>query len=123
VTRSLRRFRDGAPVRPWVYRIARTAAWDRLRRHRTRDGRVDPLAEPAHEETPVAALLRREQAERISKEIDGLAPALREALVLTYGLGLDAKAAGGVLGIEPGAVWTRLSRARAELRRRLADER
>jgi RNA polymerase sigma-70 factor (ECF subfamily) len=122
ITRNVHRFREGEPVRPWVYRIARTAAWDRLRRHRP-NAALDADTEPEDLETPDAALLKKEQADRIAREIDDLPATLREALVLTYGLGLDSSAVAKVLDVEPGAVWTRLSRARAILRRRLADER
>ena len=49
----------------------------------------------------------------------GRGPALREAVVLKYALGLGNDEIAEILGASREAVWTRLSRARKELRRRI----
>ena len=48
-------------------------------------------------------------------------PALREAVVMKYALGLANDEIAAALGIEKDALWTRLSRARRQLREMARD--
>ncbi len=48
--------------------------------------------------------------------------ALRAAVVLVEWLGMDQQEAAAALGIRPGSVRARLSRAKADLRRMLEEE-
>ena len=120
IVRGLTRFREGAPVRPWALEIARNATRDLLRRHRPHLS-VDDVPEPAADTAPDAPLLRTEQAERVAVWIQALPPALREAVVMKYALGLANDEIAAALGIEKDALWTRLSRARRRLREMARD--
>jgi RNA polymerase sigma-70 factor (ECF subfamily) len=121
IVKGLDGFRDGAPVRPWALQIARNTTRDLLRRHRPHVS-VDDVAEPAGGVSPDAPLLRREQAERVSRLVETLPPALREVVIMKYALDLDNDAIAAALGIGKDALWTRLSRARRKLREKARDD-
>jgi RNA polymerase sigma factor (sigma-70 family) len=83
----------------------------------------DPLT-PAHVRgtvplTPEEAVEQAEIAERVRAAIAELPPGQREAVTLYYLAGLTQAEAAAHLGIPPGAVKTRLHKARASLRVRL----
>ncbi len=118
--RALPEFRRDAAVGTWLYRIAYNCCLDLLRReerHRTTpleamdDAASDPAAEPG-----------RLVAERtdLARALDALPPDQRVAVLLVDGEGFDYAAAAEVLGVAPGTVASRLSRARAALRAALA---
>jgi RNA polymerase sigma-70 factor, ECF subfamily len=111
---ALPRFRGDSGPGTWLYRIAYNACLDELKRIRqvvpldSLRERVDPR--PGAAETFPA---RRELAEALGR----LPPAERAAVVLVDAQGFDYRAAAEVLGIPEGTVASRLSRARALLRR------
>jgi RNA polymerase sigma-70 factor (ECF subfamily) len=121
LVRSVEGYREGGAVRPWAYQIARNAARDLMRRRRP-EVSLDAVPEPATTETPIESLLVREDVETASARLAELPPIHREVLVLRYGLGLAGSALAETLGITKSALWTRLSRARAALRKRVRDE-
>lgn len=106
--RMLPRFRGEAKFTTWLYRIARNAAVDTMRRgaHQRR------LAERA--EPPPAAddpALRM----TIAAAVDGLPPHLREAFVLIEVMGLSYREATVVLGVPSGTLKSRMHAARRTL--------
>jgi RNA polymerase sigma-70 factor (ECF subfamily) len=58
----------------------------------------------------------------LDRALASLPPGQREAVVLVEWLGMDQEEAATALGIKPGSVRARLSRAKADLRRMLEDE-
>jgi RNA polymerase sigma-70 factor, ECF subfamily len=58
----------------------------------------------------------------LARALASLPTGQREALVLVEWLGMDQEEAATALGIKPGSVRARLSRAKADLRRMLEDE-
>jgi RNA polymerase sigma-70 factor (ECF subfamily) len=58
----------------------------------------------------------------LSRALASLPTGQREAVVLVEWLGMDQEEAAAALGIKPGSVRARLSRAKADLRRMLEDE-
>jgi RNA polymerase sigma-70 factor, ECF subfamily len=120
IVKGLDGYRDGAPVRPWALQIARNATRDLLRKHRPHLS-VDDVIEPSGGPAPEAPLLRREQAEHVSRLIEALSPALREVVIMKYALDLDNDAIAAALGIGKDALWARLSRARRTLREKARD--
>lgn len=117
--RGLPRFRGDASLGTWLYRIAYNACLDEDRR--TAD--VVPL-----EAVRERADRRSGPAERVAASGDlaaalaALAPDDRAAVLLVDAQGFDYRDAADVLGIPPGTVASRLNRARAHLRRALADD-
>lgn len=137
--------KEGAPLRPWLYRVATNACLDAIARDERRailgakaeadDGWTgqpedvvwlgpipDPVLEPptSPERTPEALTLMRETIElAFLTVIQLLTPRQRAALILCDVLDWSAKDAADLLDISASAVNSALQRARARLRERL----
>jgi RNA polymerase sigma-70 factor (ECF subfamily) len=122
----LRQFNGQAQFSTWLTRIAINEALARVRRNRR--------YEPFEEEESVVEFVnqgvpRDPEREAASGElhaflqsaIDGLADGARECFMLRDVEGMSTAEVGEALGISEDAVKTRLSRARAALRRDLMD--
>jgi RNA polymerase sigma-70 factor (ECF subfamily) len=122
---------DGAKasLNTWLHRIAINAALQKLRSKRRKPERsIDDLlpsfAEDGHQAAPVMdwretsdlAAQRRETRQLVRHAIDQLPDAFREVLLLRDIEGLDTEETAQFLGINAGAVKTRLHRARQALR-------
>lgn len=122
--RSLHRFRHDAELGTWLYRVVYNACVDDLRRARHRPEPVDvgllgrdrPTTEPGPERVVDAA----DQARRA---LAALPEEQRATVVLVDGEGFDNVTAAGIMGVAPGTVASRLSRARASMRRTLEEAR
>jgi RNA polymerase sigma factor (sigma-70 family) len=110
---SLDRLRDAAKFGPWLVGIGLNACRALLR--------TRPASLPADDLAPDPAELVavREVARLVRAAIADLPPGQREAVTLYYLAGLSQAEAAAHLGIPPGAVKTRLHKARATLRTRL----
>ncbi len=137
--------KEGAPLRPWLYRVATNACLDAIARDERRvalsakaeadDGWAgrpedvvwlgpipDSVLEPSapEEKTPEALTLRRESTEiAFLTVIQLLTPQQRAALILCDVLEWSAKDAADLLGVSVSAVNSALQRARVRLRERL----
>jgi RNA polymerase sigma factor (sigma-70 family) len=117
---SLRRFRRGAPWRPWLLRIVANEARNRRRAAgrrahlALRAARAEPLATAA----APGAHLHGELLDALGR----LEPAQREVVVLRHLLDLPEAECAEVLGCRKGTVKSRLSRALAKLRAELEGE-
>lgn len=122
--RWLRSAPRGAPVvepRAWVTVVLRRLLVDRLRRRRTAaevsaEGVVLAVVEP--DPAPWWCDL---ELGVLHRELGRLPPALRETFELFSFQARSYRQIAGELNIAPGTVGTRISRARALLRRRLSD--
>ncbi len=120
--RNLPGFRGDAALSTWLYQIARSFCIKERRRDRPEvplgdaERRV-PTLEPGPDSTAQA----REIGRALSTAIGALGPEQREVLVLRDVEGLSAEEAAAVVGIEVGALKSRLHRARVELRTHLAS--
>jgi RNA polymerase sigma factor (sigma-70 family) len=104
---------------PWLYTVAnRVAARARANRRRTAAREVSAAAERA-ESPPENSVDRLEAAVVIQEELGHLPARLRAPLVLCYLQGMTHELAAGELGCPVGTVRSRLSRARAQLLRRI----
>lgn len=108
IARDVRSFRGGGDdFRDWATRIARNRAVDHLRRVRRRpiaDVPVDELPDWAGSADTEEAAVASISTDTALALIACLPPDQAEAVVLRVVVGLDAKAAGHVLGKRPGAV-------------------
>jgi RNA polymerase sigma-70 factor (ECF subfamily) len=122
-----------AEVKPWLFRIARNACVDELRRRRLI--RWEPLERPAHGydddraynapldllsgegDDPEREALRGERAALVRCALDRLPASYRTCLLLREGQGLSCEEIAVRLGLSSGAVRTTLCRARQRLRR------
>jgi len=137
--------KEGAPLRPWLYRVATNACLDAIAHDKRRavlaaraaadegwagelddvvwlgpipDSVLEPPTPPAS--TPEAMTLRRETIEiAFLTAIQLLTPQQRAALILCDVLDWSAKEAADLLDVSVSAVNSALQRARARLRERL----
>ena len=113
-------------VGAWLCGVARNMARKHLhvREEPTEPEKLadDAAPHPAHvdHDTPLERVLRAESAEQVRRAVARLAPHYRDVLVLCEISELSYAEAAQVCGIDIGTVRSRLSRARAELARRLA---
>ncbi|HYX88112.1 MAG TPA: sigma-70 family RNA polymerase sigma factor [Gaiellaceae bacterium] len=117
--RALPRFRGEATAGTWLYRIVYNACLDQLRRERRPAELPLETAAPASAPDPVESAARREA---LAAALAALVPDQRAAVLLVDAEGFDYPAAARVLGVRVGTLASRLSRARASLRRALAAE-
>ena len=122
--RALGRFRSGEPFRPWLLAIAANEARNRRRSAGRRDALVLRAAGEGRSSeeaasSPEAALLAREQHERLLAAIETLGEEQRQAVACRYLLGLSERETAAALGCRPGTVKSRLSRALARLEEEL----
>ena len=105
----------------WLGRIVRNLALD-ARRAQPRSelrGAFDDF-DPPHECDPGREMEDQEMSQRIDKALATLDDQTRSAVVLRYYQNLSSREIGQLLDLSPAAVDMRLSRARAELKERLA---
>jgi RNA polymerase sigma-70 factor (ECF subfamily) len=126
VYRKLGRFEGRSSLKTWIYRIAvnqchnRRRFWHRRRRDREEalDEGLLPVAGSAP--NPYEELLRRERARRVQEALLQLSFEHRSVLVLREMEGMTCEEAALALGVPPGTVKSRLSRAREAMRARLS---
>ena len=122
--RSLDRFRDGAPFRPWLLRIVANETRNlhrsvgrRAARERRDWAATEPLLVP---DGPVESALTRERRAELLRGVRALSDAHRRVVVCRYLLDLDEAETAAALGWPRGTVKSRLHRALARLRDELA---
>lgn len=121
--RALPRFRTGAPLRPWLLQIVANEA----RNRRRAAGRRARLALRTAAESrpgdaapsPEAAVLDAERRAQLLAALDELRDEEREVVACRYLLELSEAETAETLGLRPGTVKSRLSRALEHLRERL----
>jgi len=118
--RSLGRFRQGAPFRPWLLRIVANEASNR---RRSAGRRASLALRAAAEEpsggaapSPEAALLSGEQRAALLAAVDTLPDEQRDVVALRYFLDLSEEDVAETLGIPRGTVKSRTARALERLR-------
>ncbi len=127
--KSLHKFRGEAALKTYLTRIAINLSLNELKRRkrfidrfmsRDRDEGQAPLIEPAAD--GVAAVDRRDTRRVVQAAIQQLKAEHRAVVVLRMLEGHDTNAAAEILGVRPGTVMSRLSRAMQALKPLLADQ-
>jgi RNA polymerase sigma-70 factor (ECF subfamily) len=120
VFRRLEKFDPAGSARlsTWVLTIAARRAIDELRRQRPA---LVPEPERVGESRADERVVRREIVGAIEAALRDLSPELRAAFLLREYHGLEYAEISKALGIDLGTVKSRLSRARAALREKLAE--
>lgn len=110
-------YKGNGPVAAWVWGIGMRRLIDQLRRRpaATWTAEQEELAVSAEEQV----LLGVEHGD-LAGVLSGLSPDLRAVVQATVLDGLTTREAARLLGIAPGTVKTRMSRARAQMREALA---
>ena len=124
--RALWRFRAGAPFKPWLLRIVANEARNRRRSSGRRTALALRAAQvPSGEAapSPEAVLLDAERRGQLLAALERLSESDREAIACRYFLDLSEAETAAALGVRPGTVKSRLSRALDRLRAELGEER
>ena len=120
---ALDRFRRQEPFRPWLLRIVSNEAKNRVRSARRREGLALRLAEggPSGDAgpSPESAATARETQEALLAALAALREEDRLVIAYRYLLELSEAETAEVLGVRPGTVKSRLSRALGRLRERV----
>ncbi|HVM18298.1 MAG TPA: RNA polymerase sigma factor [Gaiellaceae bacterium] len=122
--RALGRFRRGAPFRPWLLRIVANEARNRRRTAGRRAAlavRAAALAERAAADGPDAAAAAAEERARLLRAVERLREEERLVVACRYFLDLSEAETAAALGVRPGTVKSRLSRALERLRALLEE--
>jgi RNA polymerase sigma-70 factor (ECF subfamily) len=121
---ALPRFRDGAPIRPWLLRIVANEARNRRRSAGRRAGlaqRAAAASGSAVEPSPEARVVADETRALLFAAINRLRDEDREVIGARYLVELSEIETAEALGIPRGTVKSRTSRALGRLREALAD--
>lgn len=121
--RGLARFRTDEPLRPWLLRIVTNLAKNVLRSRSRRASLLDRLRRMPESVVPLPerAVEAAEQRVEVLDAVARLPADAREAIELRYYLDLSEAEMATVLGVRPGTVKSRLSRARQRLRAEIAE--
>ena len=118
--RARDRFAGGADAGTWLYRIVYNACIDDIRRRGRRP--VSAIGDRDIAVPEASAEDRFADRSRLAVAFDALSEEQKAVVWLVDVEGFDYGAAAGVLGIAPGTVGSRLSRAHALLRDHLGEE-
>ena len=122
---AIRRFRSGAPFRPWILQIVANEARNRRRSAGRRAGLVmrtaahAPSGEAAP--SPEAALISSEEQKTLLAAVNNLREEDRLVIACRYFLELSEEETSNVLGWRRGTVKSRLSRALDRLRAEMGE--
>jgi RNA polymerase sigma-70 factor, ECF subfamily len=124
--RAIARFELGQPVFPWLARIVTNTAYSLFRHRRRRpEQSIEPLVEQGAQwgvdDDPAAHAATSERDARLRACFAELAPEHQAVLALRVMQDLSYEQIAQALGVPVGTVMSRLSRARAELKRRMAE--
>jgi RNA polymerase sigma factor (sigma-70 family) len=123
--RALRRFRAGAPFRPWLLRIVANESRNRRRSAGRRAGlalRAATAASGDAAPSPEATVLARERREVLLDGLGRLDERDRDVLVHRFLLDLGEEETAAALGVRRGTVKSRTSRALERLRVLVGEE-
>ncbi len=117
---ALPRFRAGAPFRPWLVQIAINEARNRRRAAGRRQGLVLRLGDAGwHAPSAERETLAGEERARLAAAVGRLREDDQLVIAARYFLGLSEQETAIALGLRPGTVKSRLSRALGRLRETL----
>lgn len=123
--RSLKKFRSGAPFRPWLLSIVANEAKNRRRAAGRRVGLALRAVDAAPDSTstsPEATVVATERHTELLTAVEGLREEERLVVSCRYFLELSEKETAAVLDCARGTVKSRLSRAVGRLRETMAKE-
>lgn len=114
---SLRRFRPGEPIGPWILRIAHNLFVSQLRSRRPQTDLDDPEIGllPSSDPAPEASALSQETREEVRRALRSLAPQAQVILALRYQQQLSYEEIAAVIDAPVTTVTNRLFEARRQL--------
>lgn len=115
VTRHIGGFRGDAKLSTWLFQLARSACTKQRRRERPDTLEPEAFDRVASDSDPERLVSAQQLADMLGRALLTLTEPQREVLVLRDVEGLSAPEVAEILGLEVGAVKSRLHRARAAL--------
>jgi RNA polymerase sigma-70 factor (ECF subfamily) len=120
---AIGRFRAGEPLYPWLSRITVNLTYSLFRQRKRRpETSIEPLLETGRQwagaDDPAERAAESDQHERLAAAFAELSHEHQAVLTLRVVEGLSYDDIARALGVPPGTVMSRLSRARADLRTR-----
>ena len=125
--RSIRTFRPGERVLPWLYQVARNTQIESHRRKQHARFSLEEAHEdigfevPSDARSPVQAAESEQAQDRVQRALMGLAPEYREAVVLRFVEDLTYDEIARIQGVATGTAKSRVFRAKEQLAELLAD--
>jgi len=113
--RNIQRYDLNRPFAPWVFRIARNACIDDLRKRKTRRT-TDPIDIPDTGPSPFQQTEKARRAEQLDQAMEHLADHYREIIILYHFEHLKYADIAETLDIPLGTVMNRIFRARKQLK-------
>ena len=110
-------YRSGTDLRAWMFTVMHNVHVNRVRAQRPTDALTDDVAEPVQRAAQGDALMVRD----LERALARLPDEQREVLLLVGLEDMSYEEAARTLGIPPGTVMSRLSRAREKLRASMLD--
>jgi RNA polymerase sigma-70 factor (ECF subfamily) len=125
---AIGRFRVGEPLHPWLARITTNLALSLIRRRRRKpETSIEPMVQDGAafgiDDDPADHVADRERDARFQLAFAQLSLEHQAVLSLRVVQELSYEEIASVLMVPPGTVMSRLSRARAEMRRLLGESR
>jgi RNA polymerase sigma-70 factor, ECF subfamily len=117
--RALPRFRGESTLRTWLYRVVYNTCLDQLKLRQPEPTELGSQLDGSTADPADLVATRTALEEALA----ALAPPERAAVLLVDAEGLSYDEAAAVVGVAPGTIGSRLSRARASLRRSLQTNR
>lgn len=123
---AIGRFETGLPLYPWLARICTNLAYSLFRtRKRRPEAPLEPLIDAGMQwgmdDDPAEHMARSERDKRLQECFAALAPEHQSVLALRAMQDLSYDEIAKALNVPAGTVMSRLSRARAELKRRMQE--
>jgi RNA polymerase sigma-70 factor (ECF subfamily) len=118
VFRGIRRLRNPASLRPWLYRVTHGLAVDRIRQHVSRERAEEAHAAGFHEATDVS--FTGGDAAAIHEALNCMEPKHREVLVLYFLEDFSLAEVAAILGCSEGTVKSRVHYAKRMMKEILA---
>lgn len=121
--RAMHRFREGSPFRPWVLRIVRNEALNKVRSNTRRANLHIRAAESdSAGASPETLAVGASEHQMVLDAIAGLPERLRMVVSCLYLLEMSEAETAAMLRIPRGTVKSRAARARAALQRELTND-
>jgi RNA polymerase sigma-70 factor (ECF subfamily) len=116
----LHQLRDPEAGKAWLCRLSRNLCLDHLRKQRWRKWLgLDEVAEQSHNQNPEVLLQNQDQLHSLKSAVGQLPAKYREVFVLRAYGELSYEEIAGTLSIQLGTIMSRLSRARAIIKKEL----
>lgn len=119
---ALPQYQPGTSMRAWLFTIQRNVFYEQSRRRRTERQVMETTGAATADDHSLPAQHGHIDLADLTRHLFELPPLLREALVLVGAHGMGYEDAAHVCGVPVGTIKARVSRARTQLARTMAND-